>query len=197
MAKGKAGDGAPNKHLRARVAYLHQVATYLTSQTGVTANRENDSAATLEDGNPGIQDSARTSSITVRNINGRGKPNLIGPSSDSNTLPVARSSPLSSGSRLSSHLKQVARKSQIRLDHNTKHSICKRCSTVLVDGSSCQAFVENRSKDQKKAHANVAVKQCGVCGAQKRWPVGATRQSKASTRRGNAGNDNADPMSAG
>lgn len=191
MAKGKTGDGAPNKHLRARVAYLHQVATYLTSQIGV----ENGSAATLEDQSHGTQDDAQNYSI--KEGNGSGNSDLIQPSPDSNTLSMAKSSPLSSGSRLSSHLKQVARKSQIRLDRDMKHQICKRCSTVLVDGTSCQSFVENRSKDQKKAHANVAVRRCEVCGAQKRFPIGATRQSKSSTRRGNAPINDPKPLSAG
>ncbi|TKA27519.1 hypothetical protein B0A50_04349 [Salinomyces thailandicus] len=83
---------------------------------------------------------------------------------------------------LATHLRQVAQKSQIRLQTDIKRSMCKRCSTVLVEGKTSRQRIENLSKGRQKAHADVLVILCGVCGAEKRFPTNARRQMRKSER---------------
>ncbi|KAF2141072.1 uncharacterized protein K452DRAFT_194381, partial [Aplosporella prunicola CBS 121167] len=83
---------------------------------------------------------------------------------------------------LISHLQLVSLKAQVRLSHQVKHSICKRCSAILVAGSTSSSSVENPSRGGKKPWADVLVVECSVCGARKRFPVGATRQLKKKDR---------------
>jgi ribonuclease P protein subunit RPR2 len=89
---------------------------------------------------------------------------------------------------LSTHLMQIARKSQLRLRPDVKHNICKLCGNILIGGETSTKSTENLSNGGKKPHADVLVIECGYCGAKKRFPVGATRQTKMSERRkdGNA-----------
>ena len=54
---------------------------------------------------------------------------------------------------------------------------------VLVSGATCRKFVENLSNGGRKPHADVLVIECGSCGAQKRWPIGARRQRKKGERK--------------
>lgn len=87
---------------------------------------------------------------------------------------------------LANHIRQVAQKAIIRLPPDIKHSICKRCNAVLVDGLTSSKRTENLSKGGKKPWADVLVIECGACGAAKRFPVGAPRQEKKAERRKNA-----------
>jgi len=64
-----------------------------------------------------------------------------------------------------------------------KALLCKRCDVLLVPGSTSSVTVENASRGGKKPWAEVEVVRCLACGAEKRFPVGATRQ-KRKTRRG-------------
>lgn len=73
-------------------------------------------------------------------------------------------------------------KSQIRLSQDVKHSICKRCSAILIPGSTSSSKVENLSRGGKKPWADVLVIECNVCSAQKRFPVGAKRQPRKNLR---------------
>jgi ribonuclease P protein subunit RPR2 len=59
-----------------------------------------------------------------------------------------------------------------------KHSICKNCDTMLIDGSTCTNEVENKSKGGKKRWADVLVRKCNTCGLEKRFPIGAERQKR-------------------
>lgn len=79
---------------------------------------------------------------------------------------------------LAGHLSQVARKTQIRLQPEMKHTICKRCSNILVDGQTSTKSVQNSSKGGAKPHADILVIDCHYCGTQKRFPIGARRQKK-------------------
>ena len=176
MAKDKSKAGVPNKHLHARMSYLQQAATYLALQ-GLTSKErpvENDTPwrAKEKDGieptptqascaMPEPRQPTRTSSSQADKI---GSSELSKPDFGGHPL------------LLSSHLTQVARKSQIRLSSSTKHTICKRCGAPLIEGQTSSQTMENLSKGGRKAHANVLVLKCTVCGATKRWPVGATRQ---------------------
>ena len=92
------------------------------------------------------------------------------PNSGSSLQPAAR--------HLVSDLRNVSLKVQIRMSPDMKHSICKICSTVLIDGSSCTSEVENKSKGGKKPWADVLVRRCNACGSAKRFPMTAARQKR-------------------
>lgn len=75
-----------------------------------------------------------------------------------------------------SQLHDVSRKGQVRLSPNMKRTICRRCHALLQPGHSATMVVENPSRGGKKPWADLLVVQCNACGAQKRFPVGMTRQ---------------------
>lgn len=167
MAKDKSKSGMKNKHLHARIAFLHKAATHLTEQH---ESRKQPGEDLTED------------TYVIKALEQPAAP--PGPSKAGSTGPVSIQEPSSGGLPLylSSHLSQVARKSQIRLSSDVKHSICKRCGTIQVEGETCKKFTENLSKGGKKPRAAVLVQECSVCGAKKRWPVGAERQRRKSHR---------------
>lgn len=88
--------------------------------------------------------------------------------------------------QLISHLKGVSLKSQIRLSPVIKHSICKKCNTLLAPGSSSSTWVENKSRGGKKPWADVMVIRCRVCDTDKRFPVGSKKQVRRTARPANA-----------
>ncbi|KAJ6258264.1 hypothetical protein Dda_7183 [Drechslerella dactyloides] len=92
------------------------------------------------------------------------------------------SAPVGLSRYYTSHLLSVSRKSVQRLSPAVKHSICKRCCSVLIPGVSCTNRVENTSKNERKPWADVLVVQCTFCKACKRFPMldRAQFKSKAS-----------------
>jgi ribonuclease P protein subunit RPR2 len=64
-----------------------------------------------------------------------------------------------------------------------KRTMCKRCNTILVHGSTATQTLDNTSKGGKKPWADVLVLECKLCGGKKRFPVGAKKQEKKSVRR--------------
>ena len=177
MAKEKSKPGLKNKHLHARVAYLHQAASYLTDCPVPSIHAEQISTGRLET-NEQPDKASEDQKEAIDTGSGTGTT-----PSQRGAIPINKPSSGGTPLYLSSHLSQVARKSQIRLAPEMKHSICKRCGTIQVGGSTCKKFTENLSKRGKKQHADVLVQECGVCSAKKRWPVGAQRQTKKSRRK--------------
>ncbi|POS84724.1 hypothetical protein EPUL_004530 [Erysiphe pulchra] len=90
---------------------------------------------------------------------------------------------LNSSRRLASELRAVSLKTQIRLSPHVKHSICKTCSTILIDGSTCSNLIENNSKGGKKPWADILVKRCYTCDSVKRFPISAQRQERREVRK--------------
>lgn len=90
--------------------------------------------------------------------------------------PIQTLQPLSR--RLVSDLRSVSRKTQIRLSPVIKHSTCKGCNTLLVEGSTYSKEIENRSKGGKKPWADVMVQTCNTCGLAKRFPLTVERQKR-------------------
>ncbi|EXJ83806.1 hypothetical protein A1O1_07433 [Capronia coronata CBS 617.96] len=151
MAKTKSSkaNGAappvPNKHIHSRLSYLHQAATHLA----VARNRR---------------------STPINRI-------VRDPSTAPAGLPKSKSTDTqnaSEASRLLGHLRGVSRKSQIRLAPEMKHSICKRCDSLLVPGRTSTELVVNYSKNGQKPWADVFEIRCVKCGTIKRFPVGIT-----------------------
>ncbi|KAK5133114.1 hypothetical protein LTR08_008138 [Meristemomyces frigidus] len=198
--KEKKKGGVPNKHLHARIAYLQRAATYLTMQsqgrpvqplggeyTAISvpalANESPELTGNLladQTSKPAHEDSETTTAPVQNDASTFTDHQAQHPTSSH----AGRGLPL----HLSSHLRQVALKAQIRLHADIKHSICKVCSTVLIEGQTCTKVTENLSRGGKKVHAGVVVLRCGGCGATKRFPVGARRQV-GKGKRGQAGRE--------
>ena len=177
MAKDKSKTGIPNKHLHARISFLQQAATYLTVQSqSRTATSSSSLPENRREGSEIVSENR-----TAEDTNGQGITTTVDVKKQDEKA-ISNSQGGGLPRYLCSHLNQVARKSQIRLHPNIKHSICKRCSTILVEGSTCQKSIENLSKGGKKLHADVLVVECKVCGAKKRWPVGPQRQRRKGER---------------
>ena len=84
--------------------------------------------------------------------------------------------------QLVSDLRNVSLKAQIRLALDIKHTICKNCNTILLEGSTCSKEIENNSKGGKKPWADVMVQKCNICGLAKRFPLAARRQKRRPLR---------------
>jgi ribonuclease P protein subunit RPR2 len=84
--------------------------------------------------------------------------------------------------RLASDLRSVTLKAQLRISPQMKHAICKNCDTILIDGTTCTAEVENKSKGGKKSWADVLARRCNICGVAKRYPLTAPRQKRRPLR---------------
>jgi len=180
-AKAKKADGhIPQRHLRARISYLHRAAVYMHSVSPgkpphpLDENQEalpNKGGSRILHGEPTVG----ASQVTEE------------PSSLHATLDlqqgqkgneVLRLAGLGQTHRLASHLRAVSLKGQIRLSAEMKHSICKRCDSHLVVGSTATRNMENKSRGGKKPWAEVLVISCNTCGVKKRFPVAAKRQPR-------------------
>jgi ribonuclease P protein subunit RPR2 len=158
MAKAKApkgNGGVTNKALHSRVSYLYQAAAYL-------ATREQRSAENV------AVYSKETTTGTLFDAE-----NLAGSTGDGQRVLLQPSS-----QRLLSDLRSVSLKAQIRLSPAMKHSICKQCDTMLIDGSTCMSEVENKSKGGRKPWADTLVRKCQNCGSERRFPLLAERQAR-------------------
>lgn len=184
MGKEKSKGGVANKHLHARIAYLQQAASYLTLQGKEHQIRgANAPQSTLTAPDDQTQHQNQPPIVDTRNAVNEAATHEQSPQQHSLRsgveLPETGGLPI----HLATHLRQVALKSQIRLRTDVKHSICKRCSSVLVEGQTSNKRIENKSKGGKKPHADVLVISCKVCGAEKRFPVGAKRQKRKGERK--------------
>jgi ribonuclease P protein subunit RPR2 len=183
MAKQKVPKGVPNKHLHARIAYLHKIANYLSTQSLAKPDEPPQQATSTDTCNnnttgeqpktnpPGTLATDATTSLA--NL----KPSPGHPST-ATFNPPASGLPL----QLTAHLLSVAQKGQIRLSRDLKHSFCKICSSPLIEGETCIRSTENLSRKGRKPWAEVAVVTCCACGACKRFPVGAKRQKRKALR---------------
>ncbi|KAK4508127.1 hypothetical protein PRZ48_001865 [Zasmidium cellare] len=175
--KAKGARNVPNKHLHARVSFLHQAAVALAAQESNTPSQH--SPASPSDMEPAAAQHVR---LDDDQMDWKG---LCDQRKDSNGT-ESNQEPVRSGMsfHLSSQLRQVARKSQIRLHPSLKRAACKTCNAVLVEGQTCNKHLENLSKGGKKRQADVLVLECTYCGSKKRFPVGAERQEKRGHRIG-------------
>lgn len=197
MAKQKVPKGVPNKHLHARIAYLHKIANYLSTQSlAKPAEAQEATSAdtckkptTGEHPNPNPPGTLATDTTTSL-ANHKPSP---GHPSTATFNPPASGLPL----QLTAHLRSVAQKGQIRLSRDLKHSFCKICSSPLIEGETCIQSTENLSKEGRKPWAEVAVVTCCACGASKRFPVGARRQKRRALRGVDGKEGNGVPDGAG
>lgn len=160
---GKVHKNAANKHLQARIDFLDRAARYLASHREPLSS---DSKDHLKDAS-----SVSTDDVPVDEGTKRIQPGQE-PEKSGKGLPLL----------LSSHIRAVSLKGQIRLPPDLKRSICKVCGTPLIPGVNSRSDIENLSKDRKKPWADVKVVACQNCNTVKRFPVGATRQVKKRER---------------
>ncbi|EFE41758.1 hypothetical protein TRV_03503 [Trichophyton verrucosum HKI 0517] len=162
--KAQKGSGSrAQTHLHARVAYLCKAADYLQSATSPKPSKDGNKSQVNYD----------TISISEQEIS-KGTLNP-GVSREKN--------PFSYISRqYGNQLRAVSQKSQIRLNRETKRSICKRCDSLLRPGVTCSDTIENKSRGMKKPWADTRVITCGFCGTQKRFPQGVQKSVKLADR---------------
>ncbi|ETN40339.1 uncharacterized protein HMPREF1541_04616, partial [Cyphellophora europaea CBS 101466] len=141
----KKGEGIQQRHLHSRLSYLHQAATYL-STAPCQAPASNKTADHETD--------SRIKGPLTR-------------SQDGFSTNESR--------HLLTHVRGISRKTQIRVARDMKRSLCKRCQSLLVAGSSSTEGVQNLSIDESKPWADVFEIYCSTCGTVKRFPIGQTR----------------------
>ncbi|RYP89521.1 hypothetical protein DL770_004340 [Monosporascus sp. CRB-9-2] len=154
-AKHKAAGSVPNRPIYSRISYLYQAAAYLSSAR--------QSEGQIPDGTPQSSENETAAGQHAQ-------------SSSVNTTKQAMSR------RLLTDLRASSLKAQIRLSPAMKHTICKYCDTLLVEGDTSTSFVENQSKGGKKPWADVLLVKCNTCGGLKRFPVQAPRQKRRPIR---------------
>lgn len=179
--KTKGARSVPNKHLHARVSFLHQAATLLAVQGANPLSKSSTEPPIIAHSEPILQRPASESASlkeTQSEVQEIHKQDKTISSEETGDDPLL--CPLSF--HLSSHLRQVARRSQIRLHPSLKRTSCKTCNAVLIEGQTCRKHMENASKCGKKRHADILVLECRNCGSKKRFPVGVERQERKSLR---------------
>lgn len=172
----------PNRHLYARISYLYQASTYLSI---IAADRQHPvsgqhSADVISSGGKSGQHSVCSSGA---NSTDQPQTNPAeGPKSEERLSSLQSCGNMALSRYLTSQLRDVSLKGQIRLSSNIKQSICWRCQSVLIPGRSSTATIENLSRLKRKSWADVLVIQCNACGSQKRFPVGVQRQPRKDRR---------------
>jgi ribonuclease P protein subunit RPR2 len=157
--KSKGSGNVPNKALHSRVSYLYQAATYLATQ-----QQQYSKVAVESCSNSQSHSATDTTKAEMR------PPSTF----EASLMPASR--------RLISDLCTVSLKGQMRLSPAMKHTLCKNCDTLLIDGSSCTSELENKSKGRKKRWADILVRKCDTCGTARRYPVAAKRQRRRPQR---------------
>ncbi|KAB8294991.1 hypothetical protein EYC80_006940 [Monilinia laxa] len=154
MAKPQAAKGVskvPNKALYSRMSYLYQAATYLAVQDNGNQNWSIKGGAS----DPSMEDVMQCDTKVDANFTG-------------SCQPLSR--------RLISELRSVSQKGLMRMSPEMKHSMCKNCQTLLMEGTSCTALIENKTledfcrevalRDVPFRHAVASSKQITVAGQQ-------------------------------
>ena len=182
MKQSKGANNSSN-HLQSRISYLFRAAEYLTTaqlsphlvpQPTSSSPRHGEVQPTIT---LGESDQAEQSvnSLIDQNANVSRRSHENGGSGNS----ITRSG---MACQLSFHLKMVSMKGQIHLTPDVKHSICKRCHTILILGVTMHSHTENKSKNGQKPWADVQIKTCVSCGTTKRLPIGMRRQPSKKDR---------------
>ncbi len=148
----------PHKLLHSRISYLYQAAAYLSVQREPSTTSSQHKAEVLSC----TQVTSKTDASTELR------------SFSNSQLPCTHSLQR----KLVSDLKDVSLKMQIRLSPAMKHTMCKRCDTLILDSTTCTTEVENKSRNGMKPWADVLVKRCSNCGCERRFPVSVDRQSR-------------------
>lgn len=175
MAKAKGKGQNTQSHIQARIAYLSNAATLLqaaatpanakkiTSEKKPEFDNQNDTASSKQPMPSQEEEKEEEHDEQQQQL-----PTPI-PKQKGQISYLAR--------QYTAQFRAISLKSLLRLDRQTKRSVCKRCDTMLIPGSTCWEVVENKSRGKKKPWADVRVVRCGFCGTPKRYPLQASRRS--------------------
>mgnify|MGYP003639841984 CR=1 FL=1 len=158
MAKPKTGS-VPNRALYSRVSYLYQAAAYMATQQHHAPSMSNPAK--------------RETDKNCGEIVGKTPAKV-----SDHRIPISQPA----SRRMVSELRAVSHKVLMRVSPAMKHSLCKNCDTMLIDGTTCTSTIENRSKGGKKPWADILVRRCNTCGIEKRFPLNAERQKRRPQR---------------
>ena len=166
----------PHRHLHSRISYLYQAAGYLSQASNEMAGCPKEIADRGQTWASLLRKNSQTKKL-VQGISEQVPPatDVLG-SNKTVSMKEKSSTRLGQGRRLVSHLRIVSLKSQIRLSSDMKRSVCRRCETLLIPGSTSTFEMENKSRGGRKPWADVLVVTCKACGTARRLPTGATRQ---------------------
>ncbi|RAL65974.1 hypothetical protein DID88_005635 [Monilinia fructigena] len=150
MAKPQATKGVskvPNKALYSRMSYLYQAAIYFAVQ-----DNENQYRSIKGGASDSSMENVMQCDTTKVDANFTGS-----------CQPLSR--------RLISELRSVSQKGLMRMSPDMKHSMCKKLSTLLMEGTSCTAHIENKMigrevalRDVPFRHAVPSSEQISVAG---------------------------------
>ncbi|OOF93478.1 hypothetical protein ASPCADRAFT_209439 [Aspergillus carbonarius ITEM 5010] len=175
--KGKKDSaGGAHSHIRARINYLYNAATFLQSVATPHSQQQIDKTGQKE-------------SDIVMQASSHIVPQLANSERVSEKVPAGLGTPaptehLPQLSRVYlSQMRGVSLKTQLRLPVDVKRSFCKRCDARLIPGVTCMQEIQNASRGRKKPWADVLVVRCSTCGTEKRFPQAEKRSKKLSDRR--------------
>ena len=163
---------SPNKHLRARMSYLFDAASYLRKMNESVRKGPRDQASSDKVLSNVSGNEESTHVRNERSDNGKDGTSASLPA----TSPSSFTSKVSADQCLVSQIRSVSNKANVRIELKLKHQMCRRCNSVLAPGITSTESKENRSKGGKKPWATIKVIHCTVCGTSRRFPTGAKRQ---------------------
>ena len=190
--KANKANSVPQRHLHSRISFLYQAATLLSDtmrsdRVVPVLSLEDDHRHHAIKSPKGKNFESPVPGGNAKNPNGAQPTQVAGESSQQDAAQRLSMTHAPMARQLLSQLRGVSLKSQIRLSPAIKHSVCKRCDTLLVPGPTSKRWIENPSKGGKKSWADVLVIQCDLCSTEKRFPVGARRQQRKEQRRKDLG----------
>ena len=163
--------GVAQKHLHSRISFLYQASVYLNN-FGLHAEPDSQNAGLPR---PGL---TKEQADPAQRLEGHGTSTDAAESkreTEESRLDTLRgleakrwSSPQTR--HLLALMRSISQKSQIRLSHSIKRSICRRCNGLLILNSTAE--IENLSRGGRKPCADVLVVRCCQCGFVKRYPIG-------------------------
>lgn len=171
-------------HLQSRVAYLHKAATYFAGVQSGSLSYQQTTSKKAESRMAGDKENQNQLACAPR----QDMAEIVGSIDElaKGAEPQAEGSSTvydeASMRLMLSHIRGIAKKGQVKVSPSIKHSVCKRCDVLLVDGCNSIRRIENQSREGKKAWADVLVITCGSCGTAKRFPIGTTRQPRRKDR---------------
>ena len=187
----KTQKGPAQRHLHSRISYLYQAATHLARSVDQLQVRSDCLKIEAEEQSKPDEElqCAVTSSKAVSDL-GLPTPHteMVNRVRKICTHSDRHFGKLSHSRQLVAHLRAISLKSQIRLSPAMKHTICKRCDSLLIPGFTCTSYMENNSRGGRKPWADVLVTTCTACGTAKRVPMGAKRQLPREPRTGESRN---------
>ncbi|KAH8662191.1 RNAse P Rpr2/Rpp21/SNM1 subunit domain-containing protein [Xylariales sp. PMI_506] len=174
MGKPRQVGSVPNRPIYSRISFLYQAAAYLAnvSSTNITQQHEGQIRAEESGTNPGYQATISHKKATT--------------AATTSTTTAAETKAVhikqAVSRRLCTEMRAASLKTQIRLSPAIKHTICKFCDTLLIEGETCTSVVENPSKGRKKPWADLLVITCNTCNRVRRYPVNTPRQKRRPVR---------------